>query len=576
MTFVRLSDRVLLWLARYASNTLALCIISPPGEMKKRNLTTSNKNQTNKFDTEIDSLSIPGSGKNARSVAGRFIKKTYSPVLMGISSALIIILIGYILISKGITPKKGQNTLPAGKSIIVMPFKYLSNDPGNQWFAEGVTEDIRNNLCRISELFVISKTTSEYLSGKAMTIPEIARKLNVSYVLEGSVLRDGNMVRVFVQLIDAGNDRHMFSERFENEMVNIFAVHSDIAKKVADELEVVITPGEIGQIEEISTKSTEAYGYYLHGRYLLNKRTGEDFTKSISYFEKAIASDPGYALAWAGLADAYYLLTWWEQYPKPDGFIKSKEYALKALELDRNLAEAHTVLGGLLTYNDWDWEEARKELQIAVEINPNFASGHSYYAELLSILGENKEARKQINIALELDPLFYLFHYHSGGYYFSEERYKEALVEYQKSIELEPLSNPYTTMFICYQVLGDKANSIKVLNDWLKREDYDVPDPDFFANIYNRSGEKGIWNRMLELQLKESSPSLWGLAYNYLKAGNKDKALDMLERCLVEKSVHLPLINNTPDFDIIRKEQRFQAIIKKMGLSEYQKRLAEN
>ena len=547
----------------------------PPGEMKRLALTIPDKNQVVRINKD---KKLHGSelNKHIRPILKGLNNKSNPLILFGLLAGLTIIIISIVLIIKGVNQKRGPDSPLANKSIVVLPFVNLNYDRESQWFADGIIEDLRNHLSRISELRVISKTTSEYLSGKAMTLPEIAKVVNADYVLEGSISSDGNRVRIYVQLIDAQTDRHLISERFENEMTGIFQTQSDIAKKVADELETVITPGEIAQIEKISTKNTEAYNYYLQGRYYLNKRTSDGFTKSIGYFEKATAADPGYALAWAGLADAYFLVTFWEQYPNPDGFIKAKEYSLKALELDRDLAEAHAVRGGLLTYYEWNWEEARKEFHLAVELNSSFSFGHSYYSELLNILGENEEAREQINIALELDPFFYLFHYHSGGCFFNEERYKEALDEYQKSIELEPLSNPYTIMFTCYQMLDDNTNALKALNGWVKLLNIDVPYPDFLADIYNNSGEKGICDWMLELQLKQSEPSLWGLAFCFLKTGKKDEALDMLEKCFEEKTVHLPLINNTPDFDIIRKEPRFQAIIKKMGLSAYQKRLSAN
>jgi TolB-like protein len=545
----------------------------PPGEVKKRELSGADKNLTDLQNIKTGYGHIQVSKKNYRSLLKRFNNKTIPVVFLGTFASLIIIFITYTLIIKGINQNKKMNSPYTDKSIVVIPFKNLSGDPENQPFADGVTEDILNNLFRISELRVISRTTSEYLSGKAMTSPEIARKLNVNYILEGSVIRDGNRVRIYVQLIDARNDRHLIAERFENEMTGIFEIQSDIAKKVADELEVVITSKEIRQIEKLPTKNTEAYNYYLQGRFFLNKRTSEGFTNGIGYFEKAIDADPEYSLAWAGLSDAYFLITWYKDYPVPDGYVKAKEYALKALELDKNLAEAHAVLGGLLTWHEWNWEEARNELKLAVELNPNFSFGHSYYSELLDILGQDIEAREQINIALELDPFVPVFLVVSGIYYFKEGKFKESLAEFQKAIEFDPFNNYYRDVFDCYIRLDDDVKALDALNKWVKMDSIALAYPDFLTDIYHRTGMKGIWNWLFELELKKTEPSLLRLAAISLKIGKKKEALDWLEKAVEEKSISLPNIMNNPDFDTIQNELKFQDVINKMGLSDYQKRL---
>jgi tetratricopeptide (TPR) repeat protein len=402
---------------------------------------------------------------------------------------------------------------------------------------------------------------------------EIAKSLNVSYVLEGSISRDGERVRIYVQLIDVRDDRHLLSERFEKEMTGIFEIQSEIAKKVADKLEAVITGEESIQIDKTPTKNTEAYNYYLQGRFYLNKRTIDGFTKSIRYFEKAITTDPEFALAWAGLADVYFLIPHWKQYPVSDSYIKAKEYASKSLELDQTIAEAHAVMGGLLTWYEWNWKEAQKELQLAVKMNPNFSFGHSYYSELLNILGENKEAREQINMAMELDPFIPVFHITSGWYYYNEGKYQESVAEFQKVIELDPSFNGKMGLFDCYVMLDDNAKAVDVLNKTLEMDTNAVTYPDLLTDIWLRSGINGIWNWLIETELIKSRPSPWNLTFWFLRTGKKDQALDMLERSFREKIIILPTINNNSELDAIRTEPRFQALIIKMGLSDYQKRL---
>ena len=297
-------------------------------------------------------------------------------------------------------------------------------------------EAILNYLSKVGELKVISSTSTKRYRDTELSVKEIARELGVASILEGSVQKTGNKVRITAQLIDARTDAHLWSEIYDKDISDIFAIQSEVAQNVAKELKATLTSVEKEQINKYQTENPEAYNLYLQGLFQIKKRTNEGYKKSIEYFEKAVTLDPDYALAYAGLADTYFLLSWYDLIPKPEGYAKSREYVNKALEIDKNLAEAHTVLGTVLCWNEWKWEEARKELQLAIELNPNFISAHSYYAELLEILRENSEARKQVNIALELDPFFGMMHYLSGRLYFNEGKFNESLDEFRKRREI--------------------------------------------------------------------------------------------------------------------------------------------
>jgi TolB-like protein len=236
----------------------------------------------------------------------------------------------------------------------------LSGDADNQYFADGVTADLRDHLSRIRGLKVISGTTSEHFRGSTLTIPEIAKKLGVNYILEGSTQEDNNRTRVSVKLIDAKSDLQLLSETLDRELRDIFSVQSEIAQNVAGKLEAVLSAEEIEQIEKIPTKSTEAHINYLKGRYSWSLRTKESLMTSIKYFEKSIAEDPSYALAYTGLADAYYFQARNHLIPTAEGFRKAKEIAQKALDIDPSLAEAHAIIGGVYAWGDWQWEKARR------------------------------------------------------------------------------------------------------------------------------------------------------------------------------------------------------------------------
>ena len=455
-------------------------------------------------------------------------------------------------------------------SIIVLPFKNISEDPENQHIANGVMEDILNNLYKISELRVISRTTAEHFQGSNLTTGEIARKVNARNVLEGSVRRYGDRIKISIQLIDAYRDRHLWSEVYDQEFTSIFDMQNDIAGKVADELSITLSNKEIELIKKVQTTNSEAYNLYLYGRFFINKTTEEGFRKSVEYFEKAVAADTSYALAYAGMADAYFLMSWWNKgYPTQEGYAKAKEYASKSLELDKNLAEAHTVMGGLLTYYEWKWEDARKELQLALKLNPNISTGHSYYSDLLDILRQNEEAREQINIAMNLDPFFPVLRAVSGVYYYHEGKFKESLAEYKKACELDPELDVNWGLYTNYLKLDDDNNAIAELERTQQTDNIFVEDPNYLSDLYRKSGMDGIKNWLIGMELKKSKPSPLNLAYRYLESGKKEEALNWLEKALAEKEPRLPRINNNPDFDNLRSEPRFLAIIDKMGLSDY-------
>jgi TolB-like protein len=487
-------------------------------------------------------------------------KNRRTKIIAGTIIALALIILGIFFIPKLFRPEEKLE-----KSIAVIPFRNLSNDPEQEYFSDGVVEAILNYLSKVGELKVISSTSTKRYRDTELSIKEIARELGVASILEGSVQKIGNNVRITVQLIEAKTDVHLWSEIYDKDISDIFAIQSEVAQNVAKELNATLTSVEKEQINKYQTENPEAYNSYSQGRFFIQKRTNEGFRKSVEYFNKAIAEDPNYALGYAGLADAYFLLAWNNQMPKTEAYTKSKEYANKALEIDKNLAEAHAVLGGVLTYYDWKWEEARKELKLAVKLNPKFVNAHSYYAELLDILRENKEAREHINIALSIDPFFPMMHILSGILYYHEGRFKESLDEYKKASELDPIGSQYWIW------LGEDLKDTDALQEVLLRGDsLQSENAKIFKDIFANSGINGLREWLIESELKKSNPNPLSLAENYAKIGKKENALNWLEKASENPPSTFPRINNNPDFDNIRSEPRFKAILKKMGLSDYQ------
>ena len=497
-------------------------------------------------------------------------KNNKTRIIIASVAVLALIVLGYFFI-----PKHSDSSIPVEKSIAVLPFTNLSNDPEQEYFSDGIVEAILDHLFKIGELKVTSGTSTKKYKKTELSVKEIGRELGVSSILEGSVQKMGNNVRITAQLIDARTDVHLWSETYDRNISDIFSIQSEVAQTVARELKATLTSKEKGQIEKNQTNNVEAYNLYLQGRFFWDTRTKDGLNRSIEYFEKAIATDPDYALAYAGLADSYFIQAYWGWIPWNEGVAKSQKAVLRALDIDKNLAEAHTVLGALLNYKEWKWEDARKELQLAIELNPNFVTAHHYYSELLNILRQNDEARKQINIALQLDPFLPVLYGQSLDYFYNEGKLKESLDECFALQELDPKYGNnylYRLEFKIYCKQKEDLKALEALQKYLYMDTLKVTSSNVVKDVYDRSGINGLWNWLIESELKKSNPNLLILASNYAIIGKKEEALDWLEKVFENPPPGFADINNDPDLDNLRSEPRFQAIIKKMGLSEYSKK----
>jgi TolB-like protein len=478
------------------------------------------------------------------------------------------------------------NSHPRELSIIVLPFKNLSDDPANEYFADGIREDILNNLYWITSLRIVSNTTSENFRENKLIAREIARQMKVDYVLEGSVRRYGDKVRISIQLIDPKRDDHLWANSFDRDLSDIIHVQNEIALQVADKLKTVIPENEIRQIEKISTKNPKAYDYYLQARFLLHQanspqRSGFNATgviNSVQYYEKAIAEDPGFAEAYAGLANATTNLTAWG-IARDTGMV-NKVYQLcrKAIGLDPECAEAHAVLG----LNFWfrhDFKKSGEEYKKAIDLNPNFATARQWYAQYLMITGPISEARKQIDKAIELEPFFWVVKNLDSWIAYFEKDYKRSLEVCQVAHDLNPVySDNMWLFFLNYVKLnqGEKArDQIKAIAKQFSKSD------DYAAEIdeaYASRGIKGILTCMIDIN-KNRPVRVEGLnghpfyiAWWNAILGNKQEALYWLEQTITHKFPpyhYLNLIINHPDFEILHDDPRFTAIAKKIGLEAW-------
>ncbi len=484
-----------------------------------------------------------------------------------VSIFVIIVFVVFYIVGNN---KKSSDIPELEKSIAVLPFNNLSEEKGNEHFVDGLVEDLLNRISVIEELKVISRTSSEmYRERGVKSIPEIANELGVSYIVEGSVQRYGDKARVTVQLIDAINDDHIWAENYDRDIVDIFKTQSEIAMQISSELNTILTSKQKTRILENKTKNVKAFELYQMGRFYWNKRTGDGYNTSIEYFQKAIAEDPVYGLAYAGLADTYNLMSIQGWMDKQEGRNKAVELALKALELDENLAEAYTVLGSIYDYVDWDWENAESAFKRALEINPNYSTAHHYYSQHLHITGQQEKARKHIDKALELDPLSFVIRYVSGAeFYYNCGRFKEALSEIQKCNELQE-NHPWLPRreFYVYWQLGEEEKSYEALLKVFEGDS--IYNLETAENIYKVSGLKAVLNWKINIDIKEAEKGYrsYSLASTYGLIGEDEKALEWLEKASMLDKIS-PHMSFNIHFRNLHNDPRYLAILKKMGLEE--------
>src|SRR5438105_1285376 len=411
-------------------------------------------------------------------------------------------------------PSEAATELPQ-KSIAVLPFDNLSPDPDNAYFCEGVHDEILTRLAKVADLKVISRTSTQQFKSAPDNLPQIAKQLGVAHILEGSVQKAGDQVRVNVQLVNGLNDAHLWADTYDRKLNDIFAVESEIAKAITDTLQAKLSGSEQHAIAARPTENTEAHQLYLKGRFFWNKRTGNDLQKSIDYFQQAIAIDPNYALAYAGVADAYVFLPGYNAGTPRNCYPKAVAAAKKALELDDNLAEAHTTLALAIWYHDFDSSQANREFQRALELNPNYAIAHQQYGNnTLSALGRFDDAIAEGKRAVELDPLSLVINTDLGTDYYFARRYDEAIAQLRKTLEMDP--GFYYAHVNLGWALEAKRDLDEAIAEYQKARGLN-DDPSVLgvlARAYGLSGNKMEAEKILD-QLKKLSQERYVSAYSF-------------------------------------------------------------
>ena len=456
------------------------------------------------------------------------------------------------------------------RSLAVLPLESLSGDASQDYFADGMTEELITDLGQISALRVISRTSVMAYKRARKPLPQIARELNVDAVVEGTVLRSGDQVRITAQLIEASADKQLWSQSYEGELRDTLALQNKVARAVADQIRINLNPQEQAALKDVKVVNPEAYESYLKGRYFWNKRTADGLKVALAYFNQAIDEDPKYAKAYSGLADTYALLGDWEyavMAPK-EALPKAKAAAIKALELDSALGEAHNSLAFCLDGFDWDLDSAGKEFRRAIELNPGYATAHHWYAWHLSLLGRYDEAIAEMRKAENLDPLSLIINADLAELLVLAHFYDESIPQSRKTIEMDPnfaLAHNQLAQAYFQKHMNDEA-----VAELQKAVQLSGGSPTCIANLaraFVASGKRGEAVKLLSNLKKRSTPSYSHapeIAMIYAALGDKDQAMNWLEKGYKER--FNPSVLLRPGFDPLRSDPRFEDLVRRIGL----------
>jgi len=453
---------------------------------------------------------------------------------------------------------------PVIHSLVVLPLENLSGDKEQEYFADGMTDALTTDLAQIGSLRVISRTSAMHFKGSKETLPEIGRDLQVDAVVEGTVTRGENRVRVTAQLVEASSDHHLWARTYERDLKNVLALQDEIAQDITEQIRVKLTPKERSLLIQVHAVDPQAYDAYLRGRYWFSLGTREGAWKALDYFQKAIAKDPKYALAYANLAASFLGLGNSGGLPFKETTPKAREAVVKALALDPSLAEAHTPLAYIKFCIDWDWSGAEAEYKQATALNPNNASAHHYYSEYLVVMGRLDEAMKESEHAQDLDPLSWSNTWWLGQVLYHARRFDDALRQNRRGLEMHPDNAEF------YWAMADVYEQKKMFAEAFAARQHALslnkdPNVTALAEAYKRSGYRGYLLKEAQV-LKLANPPY--AAHIYALLNDEARAMTALEWSYNERYPGILFLRTAPELDSIRSSPRFRDLVRRIGFPQ--------
>jgi TolB-like protein/DNA-binding winged helix-turn-helix (wHTH) protein/Flp pilus assembly protein TadD len=491
------------------------------------------------------------------------LRRWISSVLAGLLGGALLLVIVFTFDVAGVREWLRTRTTPI-RSIAVLPLENLSRDPEQEYFADGMTDELITTLAQMGTVRVVSRTSVMRYKKISEPIAQVGRELGVDAVVEGTVERSGNRVRIRVQLIQAATDRHLWAQTYDREFKDALALESEAAGDIVREIQSDLTPAQKQRWSTVRKVDPEAYEAYLKGIYFSNKRNAADFDRAIGYFNQAIAEDSQYAAAYSGLSDAL-LGEIFAGTPLEKVREKAAWSAQKAIELDPFSAEAHNSLGGIREFWDWDWAAAEREYKRAVELNPNFVAGHQDYAMFLAIQGRFEQAIAEAQRSQELDPLSPFVRTTFCLDLRLARRYAEAVEKCQQALELDPnFSHAQVNLVSIYIAMGKDEQAVE---EYEKAASLSGKPPAEIAGIrqaFGQGGVKGFWRKRLEGSKKEGDE--FDIAALYSLLGEKDQAMFWLEKAYRHRSPMVEFLKEDSDFDNLRSDPKFRELVRRIGL----------
>jgi TolB-like protein/DNA-binding winged helix-turn-helix (wHTH) protein len=486
-------------------------------------------------------------------------------------SALVITIAALTAVALRVNGRWGR-TVPSERiqALAVLPLENLSHDPEQEYFADGMTDELIANLAKIAALRVISRTSVMQYKGAKRPLPQIARELNVDAVIEGTVLRSGDRVRITAQLVSARTDAHLWAETYERDLRDVLRLQSDIARAIATAVQVKLSPEEKARLASGPRIDPEAQDAYLRGRYYWSKLSDGGCEKGIQYFKRSIEKSANFAAGYAGLADCYVHLTIFGPLAPGDAYPKAKDAALRAIAIDDSLAEAHAAMGNVLYLYDWDWDAAEREFRRSIDLNPSYGPVHMYYASYLVSMGRKGQALAEMTTARSLDPVSQTTNVGIAYQLNMAREYDQAIEQLRKLLELYPgfwFGYHYLAENYYGKGLHKEAGDAWFKGDLLSGAGKEEMAP--FRQAFARSGMRGIFKTLAELLERESKKhrvKASMIGEFYAAGGEKELAFTYLEKAFRERDDGLVYLKVTPRLDSVRADPRFKDLVRRVGL----------